>query len=220
MPLEIPVQLPKPITYLITSGETAIPPTEDFARLLKLLSAAVSAGVSLIQLREKHLNAHALFELTSRAVAITRGSSTRLLVNDRADIARAAGADGVHLTTRSLETAVVRAAFGNDFLIGVSTHSIAEVREARAGGADFVVFGPVFPSPSKSNYGQPQGLEKLKMVVAEVTPFPVIALGGVDELSALDCIRAGASGIAAIRLFSECDNLETFVESLPQVTGD
>lgn len=215
MPLEIPVQLTKPITYLITSGETAIAPaTEHSARLLKLLSAAVAARVSLIQLREKNLNARALYELTSQVVALTRGSSTRLLVNDRADIARAAGADGVHLTTRSLEAAVVRAAFGDDFLIGVSTHSIAEARAARAAGADFVVFGPIFQSPAKTIYGEPLGLGKLQQAAAECAPFPVIALGGIDQLGALDCISAGASGIAGIRIFSECENLGKIVESL------
>ena len=114
------MKLPKPITYLITSGETAT--SKDFARLLKLLSVAVAARVSLIQLREKHLNARALYELTEQAVAITRGSSTRLLVNDRADIACAAGADGVHLTTTSLDAAVVRQTFGDDFLIGGPLH--------------------------------------------------------------------------------------------------
>ena len=220
MPLEIPVQLTQPITYLITNGETAIASTESVARLLKLLSAAVAARVSLIQLREKNLSARALYELTSRAVAITRSSSTRLLLNDRADIAHAAGADGVHLTTRSLEAAVVRAAFGADFLIGASTHSVAEARAARAGGADFVVFGPVFRSSAKGPYGEPQGLEKLTEVAVELAPFPVIALGGVDELGALDCIRAGASGIAAIRLFSECESLEKLVESLRQIGGE
>src|ERR1700730_17333893 len=98
MPL-MALTLAKPITYLITSGETTAettPSTEDFARLPKLVSAAVAAGVNLIQLREKDLKARVLYELASRAVAITRGSSTRLLVNDRADIARAAGADGIH----------------------------------------------------------------------------------------------------------------------------
>lgn len=209
------MKLPNPLTYLITSGETAT--SNDFARLLKLLSAAVAARVSLIQLREKNLNAGALYELTVRAVAITRGSSTRLLVNDRADIARAAGADGVHLTTTSLDAAIVRTTFGDDFLIGVSTHSVAEVRSARASGADFVVFGPVFHSAEKKQYGEPHGLEKLREVAGEVAPFPVIALGGIDQAGALNCIRVGASGVAGIRLFSDVANLDAIVESLRQI---
>ena len=102
-----------------------------------------------------------LYELTERAVEITRGSDTRLLVNDRSDIARAAGADGVHLTSQSLPADVVRKIYGPEFLIGVSTHSLDEARAARAGGADFVVFGPVFETESKREFGAPQGLNRL-----------------------------------------------------------
>src|SRR6185369_15178481 len=101
----------------------------------------VDAEVPLFQIREKSLSARALYELVVGAVSITRGSKTRLLVNDRVDVARAAGADGVHLTAHSLPADVVRSTCGPDFLIGVSTHSREEAQAARAGGADFVVFG-------------------------------------------------------------------------------
>jgi len=161
-----------------------------------------------------------LYELTLRAAAITRGSSTRLLVNDRADIAQAAGADGVHLTGRSLEAALVRGAFGKHLLIGVSTHSLAEARAAREGGADFVVFGPVFETSSKRIYGEPVGLEKLEEVAREMASFPVVALGGITLKNALDCIRAGASGIAAIRLFSDSEGLDKAVEAMRRSDGD
>jgi thiamine-phosphate pyrophosphorylase len=190
------------------------PSTEDFARLLKLVSAAVAAGVSLIQLREKNLSARVLYELALRAAAITGASSTRLLVNDRADIAHSAGADGVHLTGHSLAASVVRQTFGADFLIGVSTHSLAEARAAREGGADFAVFGPVFATTSKRIYGEPVGLAKLKEAAHELAPFPIIALGGVTLNNAVNCIGTGASGIAAIGLFSDLKNLETIVEAV------
>ena len=208
------LKLAKPITYLITSGETTAettPSTEDFARLLKLVSAAVAARVNLIQLREKDLKARVLYELASRAVAITRGSSTRLLVNDRADIARAAGADGIHSTARSLETSVVRQSFGADLLIGVSTHSLIEARAARDDGADFAVFGPVFETASKRIYGEPVGLERLKEAAQELAPFPIIALGGVTIDNALNCLRAGAAGIAGISLFKQDNALRRVV---------
>jgi len=155
-----------------------------------------------------------VYELALRASAITRASTTRLLINDRADVASAAGADGVHLTTRSLEAAVIRETFGPDFLIGVSSHSFAEARAARAGGADFVVFGPVFETASKRTYGAPVGLKMLSEVANELAPFPVIALGGIDESKVLDCLRAGASGVAAIRLFSQAEDLAKIVERL------
>lgn len=196
------------------------PATEDFSRLLKLVSDAVAARVNLIQLREKNLHARVLYELAVCAAAITRGSSTRLLINDRADIAQAAGADGVHLTGRSLAAAVVRGAFGKRLLIGVSTHTIAEARAAREGGADFVVFGPVFETASKRIYGEPVGLEKLEEVAREMGSLPVIALGGVTLNNALDCIRAGASGLAGIRLFSDSEGLNKVVEAVRLSRGD
>jgi thiamine-phosphate pyrophosphorylase len=146
-----------------------------------------------------------LYELAPRAAAITRGTATRLLVNDRLDIARAAGADGVHLTTRSLPAKVVRSICGDHFLIGVSTHSLETALNARAEGADAIVFGPVFDTESKRAFGEPQGLEKLHEATTALTGFPVIAIGGIDLDNAADCFRAGASGIAAIRLFMNTD---------------
>jgi len=140
-------------------------------------------------------------------VEITRGTSTRLLVNDRADIAAGAGADGVHLTTRSLESKIVRETFGDGFLIGVSSHSRAEATSARDGGADFAVFGPVFPTPSKDEYGPPRGVNRLAGVASELASFPVLALGGISIDNARECLRAGASGIAGISLFSAPLNL-------------
>ena len=210
----MPPNLHPPITYLITSGDTTPATTRssrEFARLLKLIEAAVAARISLIQIREKKLTARAVYELTVRAAAITRGSATLLLINDRADIASAAGADGVHLTTRSLEATVIRQTFGADFLIGASTHSIAEARRARGDGADFVVFGPVFETASKEIYGAPVGLEKLKEIAVELAPFPVLALGGVTTDNARDCFQAGATGIAGISLFSQANDLQSIV---------
>lgn len=168
-----------------------------------MIEAAVAAELPLVQIREKSLSARVLYELTTRAVLLTRGSKTRVLVNDRFDIARAAGADGVQLTTRSLPTSVVRRLCGEDFLIGVSTHSVETALEARAEGADFVVFGPVFETESKRAFGPPQGLEKLREVATALEGFPVVAIGGMNLENVLECFRVGARGMAAIRLFNE-----------------
>lgn len=180
------------------------------------MSAAVAAGLELIQLREKRLTARVLFELTEQSAALRLGSETRLLVNDRADVAAAAGADGVHLTTQSIDAATIRRTFGEDFLIGVSTHSLAEAEAAKEVGADFVVFGPVFATPSKENYGLPAGLGKLEVVAKDLAPFPVLALGGVDVTNARECLRAGASGIAGISLFEEPNRIREVVRKLRQ----
>jgi thiamine-phosphate pyrophosphorylase len=211
------LNLRPPITYLITNGKTSSethPQSKAFARLLVLVQAAVSARVDLLQIREKNLSARTLYELTTRAAAITRGSRTRLLVNDRADIARAARADGVHLTTRSLEARTVRRAFGDCLLIGVSTHSLQEARAALTGGADFAVFGPVFETASKRAYGPAVGLEKLREAARSVSPFPLLALGGITLENAAAAINAGASGVAAIRLFNDPHKLEATVHTI------
>ncbi|HKO35072.1 MAG TPA: thiamine phosphate synthase [Pyrinomonadaceae bacterium] len=208
--------LSKPIRYLITRGastETTTPESPEFRHILEQVSAAVAAGLELIQLREKRLTARILFELSEQSAALTLGSETRLLVNDRADVAAAAGADGVHLTTQSIDTATIRCTFGEDFLIGVSTHSLAEARVAKEVGADFVVFGPMFATPSKETYGPPAGLAKLAGVAKELAPFPVLALGGVDVTNARECLRAGASGIAGISLFEDFERLDEIVQT-------
>ena len=153
------------------------------------------------------MSARALYELVVQAVSITRDTHTKLLVNDRVDIARAAGADGVHLTSRSLPSSVVRMTCGPEFLIGVSTHSLAEAQAAHAGGADFIVFGPIFETESKRAFGPPQGLDNLRTVTRELAGFPVLAIGGITLDNIAACLSAGASGVAGITLFSNTEIL-------------
>jgi thiamine-phosphate pyrophosphorylase len=211
------LSLPKPILYLITPGvttEATTPNSKEFRTILQQVSAAVAAGIQLIQIREKQLTAQVLFELASSVVAIARGTSTRVLVNDRADIAADAGADGVHLTTRSLAPAVIRRTFGAKFLIGASTHSLREARDAAGQGADFAVFGPIFPSPLKEKYGPALGLRQLDEAARELAPFPLIGLGGISIHNANDCLLAGAQGIAGITLFSKANSLSITVQTI------
>lgn len=200
----MPLQLPLPIIYAITSGATTaktIPDDPEFSNVLRWIEAAVAAEIPLVQIREKSLTARVLYELTTRTAEMVRGSSTRLLVNDRFDIARASAAHGVHLTSRSLPANVIRRICDKDFLIGVSTHSLEEALQARTDGVDFVVFGPVFETESKRAYGEPQGLDKLREVTNALQGFPVLAIGGINLQNAAECLHAGASGIAAISLF-------------------
>ena len=204
--------LDHPIIYPITNGATRAP--ED---ILPLIEATVSAKVPLFQIREKLLPGRVLYELVNRAVEITRGSDTRLLVNDRSDIARATGADGVHLTGQSLPADVMRKIYGPEFLIGVSTHSREEARMARVRGADFVVFGPVFATESKREFGEPQGLEKLRETTSELRGFPVVAIGGITLDNVAACFEAGASGVAAIRLLNDAERISSIVEVIRSV---
>lgn len=143
-----------------------------------------------------------------------RGSATRLLINDRSDVARAAHSDGVHLTSRSLPADVIRQTCGADFLIGVSTHSREAARAARGAGADFVVYGPVFDTESKRVFGAPQGLERLQHVTSELRGFPVVAIGGINLDNFEECFRAGASGVAAIRLLNDAAKLSSIVDDI------
>src|SRR6266550_2257613 len=170
----MPLNLSKPILYLITRGATSegtTPDAPEFARILNQISAAVAAGINLIQIREKQLTTRVLFELVERASELTRGTNTRLLVNDRADVSVGAGADGVHLTAQSLDAAMIRKTFGKEVLIGASTHSLTEARAAQEQGADFIVFGPVFETESKKQFGSPVGLESLSDVARDLRDF-------------------------------------------------
>ncbi|MGI8997217.1 MAG: thiamine phosphate synthase [Pyrinomonadaceae bacterium] len=213
----MPTEIRQPLSYLITSGETTpatSPQSEEFARLLAFVRAATIARISLIQLREKQLRPRVLYELAARAAEITSGTQTRLLVNDRADIARAAGADGVQLATQSLPPQTIRQTFGEDFLIGVSTHTLTEARAARDDGADFAVFGPIFDTPSKRAFGPPLGLDALRAAAHTLAPFPLVAIGGITLDNVAAVLHASASGIAAIRLFAEAKNLQQMVEKI------
>jgi thiamine-phosphate pyrophosphorylase len=143
-----------------------------------------------------------LIDLVVKCREAINSQPTLLLVNDRADIARAGGADGVHLTTQSIPARIIRQVFGPGFLIGVSTHSAEEVSRAREALADFVTFGPVYLTPSKEQYGAPVGLQHLAEATSANPDFRVMALGGIETSNLRECFRHGAAGIAGIRLFA------------------
>ncbi len=201
-----------PIVYLITSGEAAGPTFEtDRRKILDIIRIAVDERVSLVQIREKQLSAKHTFQLAVDGAALTRGSATRLLVNDRADIAVAAKADGVHLTASSLSAAVIRKHFPRELIIGVSTHSLSEIQAAADQGADFAVLGPVFETPGKE---KPLGTNRFAEVCEALRPFPILAIGGVDQAN-VDCVmEAGAAGFAAIRSLNEPASLRSICSRL------
>lgn len=205
----------EPLIYLITNGEiTAENFREKFVETLRLIEKAVRAQVSSIQIREKQLSAKQVFELVSNAARITKNSKTKLLVNDRADIALAADADGVHLPANSLSAKIIRKNFPENFIIGVSAHSLKEVEKAKLDGADFATFSPIFATASKAGYGAPHGVAKLREVVETLGEFPIIALGGIDENNFVEALKAGASGISAIRFLNDAEKLAKIVAKI------
>jgi len=166
--------------------------------LLAQARFAAEGGVDLIQVRERDLEAAALAALVSDLLAITRGTPTRIIVNDRLDVALAAGADGVHLRADSIAIAAARRLAPAGFLIGRSVHSVEEA--AQSGDADYVVAGTVFPTPSKDASHRLLGIDGLRRLVAS-TPVPVLAIGGVTAERCDVVAATGVAGVAAIGLF-------------------
>lgn len=206
------MNLDRPVIYLITKGE-ATDTNFDAARkqILDITAAAVEVNIPFVQLREKQLSGRLLFELTMAAVDIARGSRTRILVNDRADIASAAGASGVHLTERSLPVDVIRRIFPTNFVVGVSTHSLDSTRRAFGDGADYAVFGPIFETPGK---GPACGTAELRNVCNAVPDLPVIGIGGIDKTNCAAVLDAGAAGFAAIRSLNEANEMRLIARAI------
>lgn len=165
--------------------------------LLWVVERALDGGVKGIQLREKDLGGRELFDLAEKVKALCVDRQASLFINDRVDVALAVDADGIHLGGASIPIEAARALVGTDKLIGVSTHSVREAEEAERAGADFLLFGPIYFTPSKSDYGTPQGLSPLKEVVKK-TSIPVYAIGGIKVENIGDVKEAGVRGIALI----------------------
>jgi thiamine-phosphate pyrophosphorylase len=200
----------RPLVCYVT-GRESLGGADSSESLLGRIRAAVAAGADWVQIRERDMNARELLALTRSAIDAAAGRA-RILVNDRLDVALAAGAAGVHLRGSSVPAGeAVRWLRGGhaaaDFMVGVSCHSLEEVRASEAAGANYVFYGPVFETPAKKKFGAPQGIDKLAEVCRGVS-IPVIGIGGVSGDRGLECVRAGAAGIAAIRMFQELGEAE------------
>ena len=165
--------------------------------LVGVVGECLAAGLPAVQVREKDLSAGELARLCRRLRDLTRDAGARLIVNDRLDVALAVGADGVQRTGTSLDVKDMRAVAGRRVRIGASVHSLDDAVAAERDGADWVVFGPVYDTPSKRAYGPPQGLARLADVTRAVT-IPVIAIGGITPGRVADVLASGAGGVAVI----------------------
>jgi thiamine-phosphate pyrophosphorylase len=174
----------------------------SWAALPALAATAARAGVDVIQLRERGLEDRSLLALAAAVRLAIAGTRTRLVVNERIDVALAAGADGVHLPGSAVTCARARTILADGFLVGRSVHSAAEAIAAEgSGGCDYLVFGTVFESESKPAGHRAAGLSALADVCAAVR-LPVLAIGGITPARVPAVVKAGAAGIAAIGLFA------------------
>jgi len=177
---------------LVTDRRRA--PGEDLERVVE---QALEGGIRAVQLREKDLGGRELLELARALRALTARAGARLFVNDRIDVALAAGADGVHLGRASIPPGEARRLLPAGALVGCSVHGLEELRDAEEGGADFVTFGPVYVTPSKAAWGPPAGTQALARA-CRAARVPVFAIGGVTAESAPEVMAAGAAGVAVI----------------------
>jgi thiamine-phosphate pyrophosphorylase len=203
----------RPIVCLVTDSRRFA----DEDRLVRLVAAAATAGVDLVQIRERTLDDRRLLALTRRIVRSVAGTRARVVVNERCDVALAAGAAGVHLRADSIAAPRVRQIAPPDFLIGRSVHSRDEAVRARD-GVDYFVMGTIFATTSKEKAVAPAGTDALAEVCRAVD-VPVLAIGGVMADKAGDIAAAGAAGFAAIGLFSDASNAHSD-DDLDSVLGD
>lgn len=212
----------KTVLCYVTDRRTlpAAQPRSATAALVETAARIASLGVDWIEVREKDLSGGLLLQLASEICQLATWA--RILVNDRLDVALAAGAGGVHLSGDGLPLTALRGWLGGaragSFLIGKSCHSLEEARAAETDGADYIFFGPVFATPSKLAYGPPQGINRLA-TVCRTLRIPVIAIGGITPENASECIVAGAQGLAAIRCFQQPEGLSDRVAQLRAAAG-
>jgi len=185
--------------------------------LAAVVGDCLAAGLPAVQVREKDLGAADLAFVCRRLRALTLDHQALLIVNDRVDVALAVGADAVQRTSTSLRIEDIRAVADKRLRIGVSVHSLEEAVEAELKAADWVVFGPVYDTPSKRAYGPPQGIARLERVAATLR-LPVIAIGGITPDRVREVLGAGARGVAAIAAIlavdSPADATRRFLEAL------
>ncbi|MFQ5823474.1 MAG: thiamine phosphate synthase [bacterium] len=187
-------------------------------QLTQVIDEACTAGVKAVQLREKDLSPLSQYQLAKNIKQVCQSTHTMLFINDRADIAQAVEADGVQLTSQSLPIEAVQKCFTQSKLIGVSTHSLEEAQRAEKSGTDFMLFGPIFETPSKTAIGKPQGLAKLNQLTKFVN-VPVFAVGGINSERAKQCMDNGAAGVAVISSIMSSPNPKRIIKTYEHVLG-
>lgn len=190
-----------PKLMLITDGKL-----ETNSITLSKVFSACHNGLPAIQLREKTIEARRLWELANMLRKITLDHGIFFSINDRVDIALSVDADAVHLSEGGLSPQIPKK-LKPSLIVGVSVHSLEMGRRAEQEGADYVLYGPIFQTPSKIAFGKPQGLEKLEKIANNLS-IPVLAVGGITPVEINCCINAGAYGVAAIGAFMQSEDIK------------
>lgn len=168
---------------------------------------AVKQNIKYLQLREKQLSDREIIQVSKEIMKITKGSATKFIMNDRADLAKLANADGLHLGQDDISLQDAQSIFGKDKIYGLSTHSFEQAKSAIQKNPDYIGFGPIFPTPTKAKADPVVGLASIKDVV-QLSEIPVVAIGGIDESNVEQVVYAGAENICLVRYLMKHHNLE------------
>ena len=202
------ISQPLPRLYLLTDRHHTLQRS-----LFSVLSQAMEAGVRMIQIREKDLSTRDLMALSQNLLPPIKQYQGTVLLNDRIDLVIALGADGVHLRSDSLPVSVARRLLGTDSLIGISTHSVEEAIIAEGEGADFIVLGPIFDTPSKRSYGPPLGVHVLQETSRTIS-LPIFAIGGITTSNISQVLSSGAYGVALISSILQAPSIAETTKNL------
>ncbi|MBI4341788.1 MAG: thiamine phosphate synthase [Candidatus Omnitrophica bacterium] len=186
--------------------------------LADVAARAVRGGADAIQLRDKTATTRSLLETAARLLAVTRPAGVPLIINDRVDVAHAAQADGVHLGQDDLPIEAARAMLGRGRLIGKSTHSLEQAAAAEEEGADYLGVGPIFPTPTKPDYGS-VGLSLVRSVSAQVR-IPFVCIGGIEAANVRRVAEAGGDRVAVVRAVCGAEDPEAAARTLKQLIGN
>jgi thiamine-phosphate diphosphorylase len=203
-----------PTLYLVTDSDLSLGRTEE-----EIVGRAVAAGVTMVQYRDKDTSTRRMIEKTRLLAEICISAGVTLIVNDRLDVAMAGGADGVHLGQDDMELPDARRIVGDEFIIGISVTTVEETQRAEGAGADYLGANGVFPTGTKTDLGEPLGLEGVSRL-ASAASLPIVAIGGINDQNAGEVISAGADGVAVVSYIVSAEDIEGRCKTLLRVIRD
>lgn len=187
--------------------------------LEKIVSEAVSGGVTIVQLREKATSTGEFVELARKLMEVLKPSGVPLIINDRVDVALAVDADGVHIGQSDMKYEDVRRLLGPDKIIGLSVENLEDIEMANTLDVDYIGISPVYSTPTKTDTAHPFGIEGLKKAIM-LSSHPTVAIGGINKETAAEVLRTGCDGIAVVSAISSADNPAQAASELRKLTRE